>query len=1385
MFRSLLLSLCTCVFAAPVLAQAPAGATIPPALQDWRGWVMQDLDYRACPLLATRLPNSPADFLCAWPGRLSLDARANGADFAVQWRVEAASWVALPGDAQYWPQQVTVNAQAQPVLVHNDAPALWMTPGSYAIKGTIPWRERPQALTVPDAIGLISLKVDGKPVVPLQRDGSQITLGRSAAAAVQADHLTLRVFRQLADGVPAQLTTQLQLAVSGQSREVTLGPVLPAGFVGMALDGPWPARLDADGKLQVQVQPGNETLVLHARALAPLAVVTAHLPAAPWPQQEIWSYLSDPHLRVTAASSKVQVDPRQSDVPNEWQNLPAFALSNDSVLTVEQRSRGLAPDASNRLTLQREAWLDFAGGGWYARDQLRGTMVNGWRLDVVAPYTLEQARAANADQNGNDGEPLLITSGATPDWSGVEWRTPRVDLAADLRVATPAAMPVAGWRQTLDSVQARLHFPYGYRLLAAPGADSVSGSWIAGWSLLDVFICAIVVLLAWRLLGWAGAAAAVAYLVLGYQEAGSPLWALLAVLAFALIARALPAGKLQFAAQRLRALALLVLVVVALPFVAMQIRDALYPQLESASYFARPQQIEIASAPAQAGGAPTPMSIPTPAASPASPSFRKMSRPTDQARQEGAKVESIMVTGSQVPRAQVIDHYSQSTVVQTGAGMPDWRLGSQAMLSWSGPVLATQSVHLLIAPPWLVRPLRIVLVALLAFLIVRLFRGVAPDWKLPRRAVVGASLLALAGMLFVPHAQAQAYPSADLLQQLRQRLTQAPKCAPACASVAQAQVVANGDSVSVTLQADVGEHVALPLPNGGDSATLASIQVDGVATDALARDASGSHWLELSRGVHRVLLNFAADADKVTLAFPLRPARVLFQGQGWTASGLADDRLLADTLTLVPVRADTAAKSTFGVQQFPPYVQVTRNLTLGLEWTASTYVQRLAPRSGGFSINVPLLKGEHVATPGIKVSAGSVDVAIADDADSAGWESNLDKPAQLTLTAPTLSDHAEIWRVVVSPTWHVEFAGVPGTDLAVGDDANDYRNFEFHPLPGETLTLTITRPPALAGAQRAIDAASVHSQAGQRAATHTLNLTLRASQGGDQVITLPQDAQLLSVSSDGAPLNLRLQDGKLSLPLTPGTRRFQVGFRTDAALGWLMHTPPLALGLPAANVNLQLGLPADRWLLATWGPAVGPAVLYWGELIVMILVAWALARTRRTHLKFRDWLLLGLGFSTFSWAALIVVVVWLFAFDWRARNAQPASESLFNLSQIGLGLLTLFALASLISAIPQGLLGSPDMHVTGNGSTAQSLQWFADRSTDTLPQGSAISVPLWVYKLLMLVWALWLANALIGWLRDGFAAWTKGGYWRQTPKPAGTQAASTPAMVQESGPTKT
>jgi hypothetical protein len=45
-----------------------------------------------------------------------------------------------------------------------------------------------------------------------------------------------------------------------------------------------------------------------------------------------------------------------------------------------------------------------------------------------------------------------------------------------------------------------------------------------------------------------------------------------------------------------------------------------------------------------------------------------------------------------------------------------------------------------------------------------------------------------------------------------------------------------------------------------------------------------------------------------------------------------------------------------------------------------------------------------------------------------------------------------------------------------------------------------------------------------------------------------------------------------------------------------------------------------------------------------------------------------------------------------------------------------------------------------------------------LPLGGVFSASLWLHKIAMLAWALWLANVLIGWRRWAFEAWSSGGY---------------------------
>ncbi|HUB90153.1 MAG TPA: hypothetical protein VMA74_10575, partial [Dyella sp.] len=544
---------------------------VPTALRDWQGWVLHDAPSHACPFLANSNPDTDT-YQCIWPGRLSVEAGKDGGTFSLDVKVDAPSWVELPGDERSWPQQVTANNKALPVLSRDDHPALWLEPGSYTVHGNLPWDSRPSRLRVPPGIGLVSVGLDGHAVERIERNGDQLTLGEAAAAQRQADAISVRIYRHVTDGLPPMLETQLQVNVTGSAREQWLGPVLPKGFIATSLDSELPAQLDSDGRLRVQLRPGQWRVILSARGIDTLHAVNISMPAEPWPKQEIWSYSDDPSLRSTRVDGHV-TDAGQAGVPDNWRQLPAYVLDSGNGLTVEQGVRGGEGGPGDQVHLQREMWLDFHGRGLSVSDHLTGKLQHAQRLDVAAPWRLQRA--------AQGGTPLLVTQEGNGH-TGVELRNANLDLKAGLRIDDRGgSLPSIGWLTSVEDIDAVLHLPYGYRLLGASGVDRSPDSWIAQWSLLDLFIVALIALLAGRLLGWRWALLAALFLILSLHEAGAPRWMLGLALAFALLMRALPPGRLRQVSRIIASLALALTVLWTLPFAKTQLEDALHPQLEN------------------------------------------------------------------------------------------------------------------------------------------------------------------------------------------------------------------------------------------------------------------------------------------------------------------------------------------------------------------------------------------------------------------------------------------------------------------------------------------------------------------------------------------------------------------------------------------------------------------------------------------------------------------------------------------------------------------------------------------------------------------------------------------------------------------------------------
>jgi len=517
-------------------------------------------------------------------------------------------------------------------------------------------------------------------------------------------------------------------------------------------------------------------------------------------------------------------------------------------------------------------------------------------------------------------------------------------------------------------------------------------------------------------------------------------------------------------------------------------------------------------------------------------------------------------------------------------------------------------------------------------------------------------------------------------------------------------------------------------------------------------------WIRLTPGRHQIGCSGPLpDRDSVEIALPLQPLRVTATSRGWTAHGLREDGRAEPALQLARERRETSTKLEPG--ELPPFLVVTRELSLDLDWRATTEVARATPDDTALLVEVPLLAGETVTSAEIRVRDGKAIVSLAPGEHSASWDSQLEVGSPLTLRAPEGVAWTEWWRLGVSPIWHVEAEGIPPIHANSPDGA---RVREWRPWPGESVRFDITRPAGVEGATLTIDNSLLHVNPGLRSTESKLTVSLRSSRGGQHSIELPEGASVQSVTIDDQIQPIRQDERTVTLPIHPGAQNLEIAWREPRGFkdALLLRTPAVDLGAPSVNAQILLEPSVGRWILALGGSGAGPVVLFWSVLVALAAIAFGLSRLTLTPLRFHEWLLLGVGLTQIPIAAAAVVAFWLLALGWRAQRGVRVPGRWFDLLQLALVALTCAALVALLFSIQRGLLGSPQMQIAGNGSTAEALRWYQDRATETPAQNWLFSVPVFVYRLAMLAWALWIAQALLRWLRWGWACFSHGELWR-------------------------
>ena len=1341
-------------FAAPLSPEQ-----VPEPLKSWIPWVLHGEEENLCPFLS-----GGGERTCVWPSALNLELNDKGGSFTQSGSVFSETSFPLPGDGEHWPQDLKVDGQGVSVLEKDGVPSVLLKKGFHTVSGRFEWNTPPESLPIPVETGLLNFTLSGKKIDFPNRDKEgRLWLEKVAKESAAEDRLEVRVHRKVTDDIPLVLTTQLVLNVSGKAREIRIGKFVEDGFTPMEIKSPIPLRLEKDGSLKLQVRPGSWTVELKHRRSGSVESIAAPEVKENWPTEEIWVFEARNNLRLVTVEGAPSIDPQQTTLPDDWKGLPAYKLAPGGSLTLSVRRRGDSEPAPDQLTLSRDMWLDFNGAGFTLQDRVGGTLNRGSRMEMNPPVTLGRVSVNGRDQ-------LITSLKKDGSLSGVEVPPGPIQLSADSRIEKRGSMTAVGWNHGFQEVSATLHLPPGWRILASSGVDHVPESWVSRWSLLDFFLVLITALAVTKLWGLRWGLLSLLMLTLTMTERDAPQWAWLAVILGVALLRLIRPGRLQKLLRLYRWGALIVLILFAVPFMVGQIRQGLYPALE------HPYQIMEASGapPVQAAGMAQKEEAPPPPLEAEAPAGGAVQ--DEKAMKPVAKNAPVPSMPSQVLRMKKKaepDRYAQflevqqGAKVQTGPGLPLWDW-NQVSLRWNGPVDKSQGLRLfLISPPanLVLAFLRVLLMAAVVFCVMDFPGRFWPAGFRGKGAATAAALILALSFSFLPSARAQ-MPTPEILNELKTKLLENPECFPDCAILSRMELKAAGRELLINLQASAAAETALPLPGGATEWMPQRVLLDGKGDVALQRSDEGQLWIQIPAGSHQIQMSGPLpERETVQLPLPLKPFRVVAEVQGWSLSGLSEDGEPDDVLQLGRLQlAETRSAEESLTQNLPPFARVVRVLKFGLTWEVETTVERATPQGSSIILEVPLLEGESV-TSDVRVEKGRVAVNLPPNVNELSWRSVMEPREAVVLKSPDEGDWAEVWQVDASPLWHVEPEGIP----AIHSD-EDATVKEWRPYPGESLTLKILRPEAVPGATLTIDQSLLVLSPGLRLTEATLNLTIRSSLGGQHFLTLPAGAELQTVSINGATQPIRQDKNQVPLPIVPGTQRVELKWLMPLSISLLYRTPEVKLGSASVNSEIQMQLGNNRWVLLAGGPRMGPAVLFWSILFVLILVAWALGKVSWVPLKTYQWVLLGLGLSQVPVAAAAVVVGWFLFLGWRKRNL-PQGSLWFNFRQLILIVWTLVSLAILFGAIHQGLLGFPDMQIAGNGSSASFLRWFQDRSGEILSRPWVFSLPLYTYRLAMLAWALWISWALLSWLRWAWGCFGEGGFWRsmkvvkQTPPP--------------------
>jgi hypothetical protein len=706
--------------------------------------------------------------------------------------------------------------------------------------------------------------------------------------------------------------------------------------------------------------------------------------------------------------------------------------------------------------------------------------------------------------------------------------------------------------------------------------------------------------------------------------------------------------------------------------------------------------------------------------------------------------------------------------VQTGVGFPEWSGVDNIRISMRGNINSTDTLGIYLITPFMNLIIALVQLAL-SFVILYFLSDMkrpaqTPDAPKGKKGNAFKVAIAVFLMAFIvcTGARADGYPTKEMLGELRAKLTrvEAPACLPNCVAIPEGTLSNIDNNLQLSMLVYASEDVVMPLPvlraDGSGYVKIKNIRLNGKEAAGLVKSDDVIH-MSVKKGINTVSVQ--SELDENADRFSISPGiRINLMKSDLKDLAVNESASGAQTFQI----NRTKKKETRG-QNMPatskidiiPYFQVERELDISTIWQVSTTVRRTNQFQESASIDVPLLNGEKVITSEGELLKDSVRLSFAPGESEKSFSSLLPVEQNISLKAPVnISNYKEVWSLNVDSVWSFATKGI---NPAVNMDGETL----FLPSSGQKLTIEVTRPKSVEGNIITIDRVDYTLTPGRSVMTATIGLSLRASEAGGHSINIPKSAEIKDLRVNREIYPIVTKNDTLNIPVFQGTTSIQFTADIKQEMSSIFKFPAFDLNAPAVNIYETAQISPKNWVLFTSGPVKGPAVLFWSQIPVWILLAFILSRAKNMPIAFWQWLVLLIGLSQTNLRYSIIIVTWFVVLALRDKFSEKLKFK--KLIQLFIPVLTLIFVFALFKGVHNGLLGIWDMKITGNGSTSYAtgvtLKWFQDAISGALPQPLIISVPVWIYRTLMVLWSAWLAFSFVKWIKWAAKSYAKDGMW--------------------------